>query len=289
MIFFYFKEAFNSFRNTKLATIVTASSIILGILLSTASLGAIVLSEKLNNKLSNNIEVNLYLKEQITKEEKEQIELELKNNKDIVSAEFFSKEDAKNKFILDTGEDFSSLLIVNPLPASYTIKLSPSLLRDINRITELTSKLKEINGVDDVVFDFQYIVKTLEMLSSIKSFLYFFSIFFVGLSIYFVYFTNRLILENKVEMYKIMKLVGTKLAVIRIPIVIYSFTIAIFSGIICMLILNFFIHFVNTIYYNTLLKNNIIYIFVFQFFVGILLSIIGVMVTFNNLNKSLYK
>ncbi|MGD8781511.1 MAG: permease-like cell division protein FtsX [Ignavibacteria bacterium] len=287
MIIFYLKEAFNSFKTAKLATIITASSIILGILLSTASLGAIILSEKLNKKLSSNIEVNLYLKDVISQDEIKQIEAELKKNNEIVHVNFLSKEDAKRKFILDTGEDFSSLLTINPLPASYSIKLSSRLLKDIERIKELTAKLKEIPGVDDVVFDFQYIVKILEMLSSTKFFLYFFSVFFIGLSIYLVYFTNRLIIENKVEKYKIMKLVGAKLSAIKIPIIIYSLVVTFFSSIICLLILNFFIYFVNTIYYNTLLKNNIIYIFAFQVLAGLLLGSMGIMVTVNRLNKSL--
>ncbi len=275
MIFFYFKEAINSFKNAKLATIVTIASTVLAVLLTNASIGILIISNKVDNKLLEEVEINVFVKDDISEKDKNTIEQKLNSATNIKSYRFITKEEAEKDFLAETGESFSSLLEINPLPASFSLKLSMDFLNDRKYIENYIDKLKNLPGVEDVVYELDYLIKTADLLKSSKYFVYAFSIFLIILSVYLIYFTNTLIYKGKENRHKIMALVGADNASIKRPVLIYNLIIAILVSVISMLILYYLIYFVNFIYYYSLLNNNIYYILLSQILFSLLLGLLG--------------
>ena len=117
-------------------------------------------------------------------------------------------------FIKETGEDFGALLEINPLPESFQITLNSQKI-SFNDFDKKIKVLKKIDGISDVVYDYEFVVKLLKFISSIQIFLFVFSFLTVLLSLYLIYSTNRLIYKSRVEIYNIMKLVGARLISIK--------------------------------------------------------------------------
>ena len=103
---------------------ITLSLIVMGIF------GLLVIySQELEHQVRQNIRVQVYLKANVTENQRLQIENKLASQ-DYISKEdgsgvvFVSKEDAAKKFIEETGEDFVDFIGENPLRDAYLISIA---------------------------------------------------------------------------------------------------------------------------------------------------------------------
>src|SRR5262245_14036206 len=103
---------------------ITLSLIVMGIF------GLLVIySQELEHQVRQNIRVQVYLRSNVTENQRLQIENKLASQ-DYVSKEdgpgvvFVSKEDAAKKFIEETGEDFVDFIGENPLRDAYLVSIA---------------------------------------------------------------------------------------------------------------------------------------------------------------------
>jgi cell division transport system permease protein len=229
MIIFYFREAFKSISRAKASFFLTFLSLTVAIILVVGSVSIFLISSTFENRVKNNVKVNVFLKENISNKEKEEYKKQLEENRFVSSVDYISKEEAKKEFIRQTGEDFSGILDYNPLPASFTLKINTvSTTED-----SLNIYIKEISGfdwVDEVVFKDQFILNILNYLQRIKIYLFIITGIICLIAIYLVYSTVRVINKTRYRELETMKLVGAKLSTIKIPILFNSFTAGILSG-----------------------------------------------------------
>ena len=86
-------------------------------------------TQKLTNYIKENVEVQVYLDKFISENETIRIRTILSNSRYVSIKDgepqvwFISKEEAAEKFILDTGEDFTEFLGENPLRDVYVINI----------------------------------------------------------------------------------------------------------------------------------------------------------------------
>lgn len=59
-----------------------------------------------------------------------------------VAVQFISKDSAKQKFIRETGEDFSKVLDINPLPDCYNVTLDANRV-EANEYKELPNRIRQ--------------------------------------------------------------------------------------------------------------------------------------------------
>ena len=97
----------------------------------------------------------------------------------------------------------------------------------------MIEEFKIIKGVDEVIYDYNLTFTILEFLKSMKIIIFLVTILFVSIAIYLLYSTSKLILNNKIEQYKTMKLVGARLSTIKIPLLIYGFLVGGIASLIC--------------------------------------------------------
>jgi len=240
----------------------------------TTSFALIFLSNKIENSWKSEIKVNLFINDSIESEKLSQIKSKIVEFKEVADVKFISKQEAYKKFVEMTGEDFSKILETNPLPRSYTISFNNNISK--NKITQIISKLQKIEGVDDVIYDYNLTFTILESIKSMRIIIFFLTILFTLIAIYLLFSTSKLVIAQKIEQYNIMKLVGAKLNSIKIPLLITGFILGIISSSICIIIFNVLYFFSQTIYPNIRFDNYLYFInFVFVF-LGIILGPLGI-------------
>jgi cell division transport system permease protein len=244
MITFYFKESVKSIKRAKSSFILSLTSMVIALVLITGCVLTIHISADFQRDLKSNISVNVFLKDSLSMEEISVIEATIKNKKSVNTVRFIDKEEAAEKFIKETGEDFRRILDYNPMPASFLITFKENYVNpdSLNMIIPVFSK---INGVDEVVFQQEYVKRILIYLSTFKKYLFIITFILFLISIYIVYSTVKLVTALKLEELETMKLVGSKLSTIKIPIVLNGILIGFLASLITISIFILYITYID--------------------------------------------
>lgn len=275
MILFYVSETLRIFKRSPFATLVTISITTIAVFITTVSIFMLFISNQLSEKVIKNIEVRAYLNTSVDSVSVGKIKTQIQNHPFVSSVVFVSKDKAAEEFRSETGEDFRSVLDANPLPNSFIVKFIPEKVNQKN-FNNYVKEISSIKGVDEVIYDYNVVIKILNLLNTSKTVIYIFSFLLVVLSIYLVYVHNKMQFENNSKLYQTMKLVGSKISSIKIPLFLNGTLIGSISGIIC-IIINYIIFLL-----LTAIINNLKFSFVIrgqQFFlpliIGLLLGLLG--------------
>jgi cell division transport system permease protein len=271
-----------SIKRAKSSFFLSLTSMVIAMLLIIGSVMTIQISADFQRDLKNNISINIFLKENLAKEETASVEREIKQKNFVSTVKYVDKEEAADKFIKETGEDFRRILDYNPLPASFSVTLKETYVEpdSLNKIIPVLSKL---GGVDEVVFRQEYVKKMLTYLTTFKKYLFIVTTILFLISIYIVYSTVKLVTGMKMEEMETMKLVGAKLSAIKIPIILNGILIGFIASLISIIIFLLYITYIDK-YINLLkifnLRNE-------YYFIGVLLlgPFIGFIVSIFTLKK----
>jgi cell division transport system permease protein len=244
MIIFYLSEALKSFKRAKLAALITIFTMTIALLLISLSGALIYSSGKIENRIRSNQKVSLYLQPNAEGKEIKSVIQDLKKEDLVRRLDYVDKKEAKQKFVEQTGKDFSSILEVNPLPASIIISFHPDKF-DQSKIETLLKKYSEKAVVDEVVFDYDFLTQLMKYINSSKYIVYAIALFLTMIGIYLTFSTTRLVINSRQKYYETMKLVGAKLSAIKLPIVLFSIIIGFISAVLSLIIINFGIFLLN--------------------------------------------
>lgn len=231
MIIFWIKEAFKLIGRAKSSFFLSLISTSISVILITASLISIQLSNRFQNKLKRNISINIFLNDSLPGEAIHKLHLKLENTSYINSCKYIDKKEAADLFVKETGEDFRKILDYNPLPSSFLVTLKEGYV-DRDSLNNIISSFSKLEGVDDVVFQQEFVYKLLSFLNKIKKYIFIITAILFFISLYLVYSTIKLITKSKYEEMETMKLVGAKLSTIKMPVVLNSILIGLFAGLI---------------------------------------------------------
>lgn len=200
-------------------------------------LGFLVLhSQKLTRLIKENIEMQVYLKKEVSKSQLNQIRLSLEQA-DFVSKDvngipqilFISKEEAAQNFIAETGEDFATFLGENPLRDVFTINISEGHQTEANMASIKTSILKfpaifEVIYVNDLIDIINKNIRNIGLiLTGFAAILILVVIILINNTIKLALFTQRFLIRS-------MQLVGATNGFIRRPFLFRSIGHGILSG-----------------------------------------------------------
>lgn len=230
MIFFHIREAFKSISRAKASFILTFISLGIAVVLIIASVAAVQLSNILEKKLKDNINLNIFIKENVNANEVQSFKEELENFNYIRSVYFISKEEAAETFINETGEDFREILSYNPLPASFVVTLNFDEVTS-DSLHLVADQIASFEWVDEVVFKNSFVYKVFDYIDKSKLYLAIVTVLFFLIALYLVYTTIRLITNARMRELETMKLVGAKLSTIKIPIILNGVVAGLLSGI----------------------------------------------------------
>lgn len=246
MILFYFSEAFRSIKSAKTTFALTTVGLTISVLLILFSFITINLSNYYSSILKSNIKINVFLNSSVSKADQEKLLNELKSKTYANEVKFISKDDAAEKFISETGEDFKKILDYNPLPASFVVSIAENYAFNdsINKIVQDLSGLKD---VEEVVFKEGFVYRMLNYIDAVKIYLFIITGLFALIAIYLIYATIRLIINSRMIDFETMKLVGAKLSTIKIPVLLNGLIAGIISGVLAFLLIKFFYQYISNI------------------------------------------
>lgn len=288
MILFYLKETFRSIKRSKLASFITIISLSIAILATDVSVVLVLLSNKIDEELKERVELDIFIMKDAPSSDIHALGSRLRKDNRLQIVEYISQEKAEINFIKETGEDFKSILEANPLPASYRVKFKSQSV-DQNTIEQFVKEIEKDNTVDEVIYDYSTIISLINFINSSKYIIFVLSFVFVFLAIYLVYSTNKLQIQNKLEKYNTMKLVGAKLSTLKIPIYFIGLIFGVIASVISITLIVFFTEFIQRFYYNF---NFINYIYIGTFiiiFLGIFYGLLGSFITSRGISLKINK
>ena len=231
---FYFKEALLSFRRSTLMSMAAIVSITTILIIVGVFLLISINSSLFLKNLESQLEIIVYLKDDISKAEVKALENNIVGISGIEEIKFVSKEEAYQRLLKDLGDqrDILNAIEVNPLPASYEIKVKdPKVIEQIANQIEKLKKVEEVEygqGIVEKLLNFTYIFRIVGIL--ILALLVFASILIISNIIKITVYARR----NEIE---IMSLSGATHWFIKWPFVIEGFLQGFISAILAILIL----------------------------------------------------
>jgi len=274
MFLYYLKETFKSLFRAKFASLLIIITTSVAIFFVTFSVAMVVYSHTINKKLKENIKISLFLSDTLTKAQTKKVGEKVFSNLFVNSYKYVSKEEALQKMKEKTGEDFLDVLEKNPLPASFEVKLNPDSV-SYKSINSIIQTLKNIKGVDEVVYDYSLTLKILNYLNKSKKVIYILGALLILLSIYLVYSNNRLMLTSRMAQYNTMKLVGAKLGTIKIPIMLNGILMGFIAALICISLYVLVFNFISKFYSDFSINEFDYYFALLAVALGVLLGFIG--------------
>ena len=231
---FYFREALLSFRRSTLMSMATILSITTILIIVGVFLLISINSSLFLENLESQLEIVVYLEDNISKAELNNLKSNITSIDGIKEVKFVSKEEAYQRLLKNLGEqkDILSAIEKNPLPASFEIQAKdPKMIKQIaNQIAEF-KKVEEVEYGQEIaekLLNFTYIFRRTGML--ILAFLVFASILIISNIIKITVYARR----NEIE---IMSLVGATSWFIKWPFIIEGFLQGFISAILSIIIL----------------------------------------------------
>ena len=235
-ILYTFKESLAGFRRNQAATLITIFTVSIALLLLgvftiiTMNVGRVV------EDIRGRVEVEVFLSDAFPVDQHRQIGLQLRAIRGVEDALYISKEEAARVFQKEFGENYGDLLDVNPLPASYKLKIHEAYT-NVDSIAAIVKKAERIKAVENVMYRKQFLALIDKRAKAFRYATLFIGIV-LGLSaIILVANTIRLTIYAKREIIRTMKLVGATSMFIRMPFVIEGLLHGLVGGIIASVLL----------------------------------------------------
>lgn len=249
-------------------------------------------TNKLSEIIRENVEVQVYLKKNISQGEMTKVEKALstkeyilnKNGKPVIK--FVSKEDAAKDFIEATGEDFSSFLGENPLHDAFIINISPGYHNDAS-LSDIKSGLEAMNGVYEVVYVENLIQSINDNMTKLSLFLLGFAALLIIAVVMLINNTIKLALFSQRFLIRSMQLVGATRSFIRKPFVVRSLLHGLIAGILAGAALYAVMEYSYTKIENLRMLQDLNYIYILLASLLIVGALIGILSTFRAVNKYL--
>lgn len=193
------------------------------------------------SSIKSQVELRVYLKDEISEELKEYIEQEIISWEETESVEYVSKDLALERFKKQMeGSDILKEIEGNPLPASFDITLNnPEKIGQVElRFYDKDGNFME--GVDDVIYESKVVKPLFSITAIIGTIAFLIIIALLLAAIVLIFNTIRLSIYARRKEIEVMKLVGATNWFVRIPFLFEGFFEG-FAGSIISIILLYFI------------------------------------------------
>ncbi len=193
-------------------------------------------ANRLTQIIKENIEIQVYLNQTISENDRIKIQKTLANKDyiNVIDAEpqisFISKEEAAESFIEETGEDFIQFLGENPLRDAYTLNIKPDYY-DTQSLQKIKLDIERISGVFEVTYVESLINAINKNIAKISMVLMGFAVLLVIIVAILINNTIRLALFSQRFLIRSMQLVGATRRFIKKPFLLRSFAHGLLGGI----------------------------------------------------------
>jgi cell division transport system permease protein len=200
----------------------TVFSITLALLVTGVFGTLLIYSKELERHVRQNVTIQVYLKTNVNEAQRLQIAKNLSaqnfipKDKKETNIRFESKEQAAERFIKDTGEDFRQFLGENPLRDSFVVLIDPEY-QNKESLAKIKTTVEQINGVFQVDYPESTISSVNENIATIGLVLMGAAVLLLVAVVVLINNTLRLALFSQRFLIRSMQLVGAKSWFIQRP------------------------------------------------------------------------
>ncbi len=184
--------------------------------------------------VENKNEVIIFLDDDVTDDDIEQMGTKLRNMDNIAEVNFYSKEEAFEEIkagIENSDELFNYVGEESPLPDSYRVKV-----KDIEKMSRTLMDINRLNGIYTVKAPNDFV----KILTELKSFISLLSVVVLGalvvVSLVIILNASRASVDMRKREIAIMRFVGATNSFIKIPFFVEGMTIGVFAGLVAAVI-----------------------------------------------------
>ena len=195
---------------------------------------ALLVSSNVKNfttQIEKDVTIVAFLKSDVTPEQREDFELNLKKNMNVETFEYKSKKKVKDEMAKE-NDTFSSVLSEwdeknNPLKDTYTIKVN-----DVNKIKNTATDIEGMTGVDSVQYGEGLVEKLVGVFAAIEKITFIAAGALIIVTVFLIINTIKLTIFSRKREIGIMRLVGASNSRIKLPFVIEGIILGIIGSII---------------------------------------------------------
>ena len=184
--------------------------------------------------VENKNEVIIFLNDDVTDDDIEQMGTKLRNMDNIAEVSFYSKEEAFDEIkagIENADELFNYVGEESPLPDSYRVKV-----KDIEKMSRTLMDINRLNGIYTVKAPNDFV----KILTELKSFISLLSVVVLGalvvVSLVIILNASRASVDMRKREIAIMRFVGATNSFIKIPFFVEGMTIGVLAGLVAAVI-----------------------------------------------------
>lgn len=167
---FIIRETLRTINRTKFIFFTSVTLTAGGLLLSLALISGYQFSFLLEAETRQAFRFNIFLSDSITTDQITAIKNEILAYDTNAEIEYIDKSSALEKFVKETGEDITSVLDYNPIPATIIVKFNNTLTSG-KSFEVLNMRLKKTVGVEDTEFEKELMLKSLSYIQNVKQYL----------------------------------------------------------------------------------------------------------------------
>ena len=192
------------------------------------------------SSIKNQVEIAVYLKDNVTDELKTYLENEIKGWDEISQVNFVSKDQALEKFKKENeGSEILKEIQGNPLPASFELELkSPEKVEQV-ALRFMDKDGNFIEGVDEVIYGQNYVQKLFSITAIAGTIAFLIIIVLLLAAIVLIFNTIRLSVHARRKEIEVMKLVGATNWFVRLPFLFEGFFEGFIGSVISVVLLYF--------------------------------------------------
>jgi cell division transport system permease protein len=192
------------------------------------------------SSIKNQVEIAVYLKDNVSDELKTYLENEIKGWDEISQVNFVSKDQALEKFKKENeGSEILKEIQGNPLPASFELELkSPEKVEQV-ALRFMDKDGNFIEGVDEVIYGQNYVQKLFSITAIVGTIAFLIIIVLLLAAIVLIFNTIRLSVHARRKEIEVMKLVGATNWFVRLPFLFEGFFEGFIGSVISVVLLYF--------------------------------------------------
>ena len=192
------------------------------------------------SSIKNQVEIAVYLKDNISGELKTYLENEIKGWDEISQVNFISKDQALEKFKKENeGSEILKEIQGNPLPASFELELkSPEKVEQV-ALRFMDKDGNFIEGVDEVIYGQNYVQKLFSITAIVGTIAFLIIVVLLLAATVLIFNTIRLAIHARRKEIEVMKLVGATNWFVRLPFLFEGFFEGFIGSVISVVLLYF--------------------------------------------------
>ncbi len=225
---YYFREVVVSMARNRWMTFASIGTVAVSLFVLGIFLILIANMTNLASELESQVQISVYLKDELKTQDQENIKNKLKNLTNVTEVRYVSKEEAFQTLQRRLGEKQKILEALgesNPLPNSFSVTVK--IADDVQKTAEIISKF---NGVEEVSYGQEVAINIFDVTRLIRVLGFVLMIILTGATIFIISNTIRLTVFARRKEIAVMKYVGATDWFIRWPFVLEGTVFGLIGG-----------------------------------------------------------